>query len=240
MGPDHHLYPPHGPHGDGFGLWWLWPVVPTLFLVLLLLTIWALRDFGVAWLATGGRGRLAAGPRARWRAASARHRQIAAAFAAYECDPQAVLHRPALADVRQPATARFVETFAEACALATDNYPGRAMADAFVVAVDRAAHAWAAAAAAAERLRTAQFAPGERTLLEQTASLLSLARQTPHDGERLAAYDRAAQHLAELKRRCGWVLPQQAAAVLSSESRRALRPAGQPQNAVLRRDIGVA
>jgi hypothetical protein len=206
-------------------MWWLWPIVPTLFLVLFLLTAWALRDVGIAWLAEGGRSRLAAGPRARWRAASARHREIAAAFAAYECDPQAVLHRPALADVRQPATARFIETFAEACSLATDRYPGRATADAFVAAVDRASHAWTAAAEAAERLRTAQFAPGERTLLEQTAALLSLARQTPHEGERLAAYGRAAQHLAELRRRCGWVLPQQAAAVLSSESRRSLRPA---------------
>jgi hypothetical protein len=136
-----------------------------------------------------------------------------------------VLHRPALADVRQPATARFVESFAEACALATDRYPGRAAGDAFVAAVDRASHAWTAATEAAERLRTAQFAPGERTLLEQTAALLSLARQTPHEGERLAAYGRAAQHLAELKRRCGWAMPQQASAVLSSEARRALRPA---------------
>ena len=195
------------------------------FLVLFLLTVWALRDVGIAWIAPGVRARVTPGSRARWRAASAQHREIAATFAAYECDPQAVLHRPALADVRQPATARFVEAFAEACALATDGYPGRAAADAFGAAVDRAARAWTAAAEAAERLRAAQFAPGERTLLEQAAALLSLARQTPHEGERMAAYGRAAQHLAELKRRCGWVLPQQAAAVLSSEARRPLKPA---------------
>jgi hypothetical protein len=225
MGPGHHPHPPHGPGWDGFGLWWLWPIAPMLFLAFSLLTLWALRDVGIAWLAQGGRRRLPAGSRARWRAAAARHRRVATAFAAYECDPQAVLHRPALADVRQPATARFVESFAEACALATDRYPGRAAGDAFVAAVDRASHAWTAATEAAERLRTAQFAPGERTLLEQTAALLSLARQTPHEGERLAAYGRAAQHLAELKRRCGWAMPQQASAVLSSEARRALRPA---------------
>jgi hypothetical protein len=226
MGPGHHHpYPPHGPDWDGFGLWWLWPIVPTLFLVLSLLTLWALRDVGIAWLAEDGRSRLATGSRARWRTASTRYREIATAFAAYECDPQAVLRRPALADVRQPATARFVEAFAEACALATDRYPGRATADAFLMAVDRASRAWTAAAESAERLRTVQFAPGERTLLEQTSALLSLARQTPHEGERLAAYGRAADHLAELKRRCGWVLPQQAAAVLSSESGHALQSA---------------
>jgi hypothetical protein len=206
-------------------LWWLWPLVPLLSLALFAMTWWFLRDIGVALLVDGTRDRLRAGSRARWRAAGARHREIAAAFAAYECDPQAVLYRPALADIREPATARFIEAFAEACALATDQYPGRAMADAFVLAVDRAAHAWTAATQMAERLRTAQFAPGEQTLLEQTAALLRLARQTPHEGERLAAYGRAAQHLAELKRRCGWVLPQQAAAVLQSEARRALRPA---------------
>jgi hypothetical protein len=223
MGPGHHPYPPHGPGWDGFGLWWLWPIAPMLFLAFSLLTLWVLRDLGIAWLAQGGRR--VAGSRARWRAAAARHSKVATAFAAYECDPQAVLHRPALADVRQPATARFVESFAEACALATDRYPGRAAADAFVAAVDRASHAWTAATEAADRLRAAQFAPGERTLLEQTAALLSLARQTPHEGERLAAYGRAAQHLAELKRRCGWAMPQQASTVLSSEARRALRPA---------------
>jgi hypothetical protein len=227
MGPGHHPYPhpPHGPDWDGFGLWWLWPLVPLLSLALFVMTWWFLRDMGVAWLVNESRDRLGTGSRARWRAAAARHREIAAAFAAYECDPQAVLHRPALADVREPATAWFIEAFAEACALATDQYPGRAMADAFVLAVDRAAHAWTAATEMAERLRTAQFAPGEQTLLEQTAALLRLARQTSHEGERLAAYGRAAQHLAELKRRCGWVLPQQAAAVLQSEARRALRPA---------------
>jgi hypothetical protein len=226
MGPGHHPYPPHGPDWDGFGLWWLWPFVPLLSLALFVMTWWVLRDIAMALLVGGARDRLAAGSRARWRAAAARHREIAAAFAAYECDPQAVLQRPALADVREPATARFIEAFAEACALATDRYPGHAPADAFVSAVDRAAHAWTAATEMAERLRTAQFAPGERTLLEQTAALLRLARQSPHEGERMAAYGRAAQHLAELRRRCGWVLPQQAAAALQSEARRALRPAG--------------
>jgi hypothetical protein len=180
------------------------------------------RDIGAADLVDGARARLAAGPRARWRAAAARHREIAAAFATYECDPQAVLRRPALADVRQPFTARFVEAFAEACALATDGYPGRAVADAFAAAADRAARAWTAASEAAERLRAVRFAPGERALLEQAAALLALARESPHDGERVAAYGRAAQRLAELERLCGWVLPQQATVVLRHEARAAL------------------
>jgi hypothetical protein len=224
MGPDHphpwHDHPWHDPHGDGFGLWWL-PVVPILLLAVLLL-LWLVSDLGAAELLGGVRARLVAGPRARWRAAAARHREIAAAFAAYECNPQAVLLRPALADVREPATARFVEAFAEACALDTECYPGGARADAFAAAVDRADHAWRAATEAAERLRAMQFAPGERALLEQTAALLALARETPHDGERQAAYARAAQRLTELQRRCGWVLPHQAAVVLQREARRAL------------------
>jgi hypothetical protein len=224
MGPDH-PYPPHGLHGDGFELWWLWPVVPALLLgsLLVLLFLWGvLRDTRLADIVEGGRAWLAAGSRSRWRAAAARHRAVAVAFAAYECDPQAVLRRPALADVRQPVTAQFVEAFAEVCALATDRYPGRSVADAFAVAADRAARAWTAANEAADRLRAVQFAPGELALLDQAAALLAVARQTPHDGERVAAYGRAAQRLAELQRRCGWALPQRAVAVLQHEARPAL------------------
>src|SRR5437016_3520034 len=125
-----HTHFERGPHWDGFELWWLWPTVPVLLLGLLLLWV-VVRDVGVAALVDSARAGLGAGSRARWHAAAVRHREIAVAFAAYECDPQAVLHRPALADVRQPFTARFVEAFAESCALATDRYPGPAMADAF-------------------------------------------------------------------------------------------------------------
>jgi hypothetical protein len=222
MGPDH-PYPPHGPHWEGVPFWSLWPVVPTLVLgsLIVLLMCWVLaRDLGGTGL-TGAAPR-EPGARSRWRAATARHRAVATAFAAYECDPEAVLRRPGLADVRQPATARFVEAFAEACALATDRYPGRDVAEAFAVAADRAARAWSAAGDAAERLRAVQFAPGEQALLDQASALLALARQSPHEGERVAAYRKAGQRLAELERRCGWALPQPATAVLRHEARPAL------------------
>jgi hypothetical protein len=152
----------------------------------------------------------------------ARHGEIATAFAAYECDPRAVLRRPALADVRQPATARFIDAFAEAGALQTDRYPGRTAAEAYAVAAERAGHAWAAATEAAERLRLAHFAPGERALLDQAAALLALARRTPHEAERAVAYRRAGQRLAELERRCGWALPKRTTTVLHHEAQSAL------------------
>ena len=161
MGPDHH-HPPFGPHGDGygfdhpgFGSFLMAPLVLLLLAILLCtvlpLVLWALRELGVPRAFAMARIRIAAGSRGTWRAALARHRGTAVEFAAYECSPQAVLHRPALADVRQPATARFVDAFAEACALATDRYPGRARTEAFAAAVDRAARAWRAAAEAAAR-----------------------------------------------------------------------------------------
>lgn len=162
MGPDHH-HAPFGPHGDGFGPPGFDSVLLAPFFLLLLLMLvltvlplvmWALRDLGLAELVAGARTRMATGSRARWRAAVTRHRGTAVEFVAYECSPQALLTRPALSDVRQPATARFVDAFVEACALATDRYPGRARAEAFVTAADRAAHAWRAAAEAATRSRT--------------------------------------------------------------------------------------
>src|SRR4051812_41382244 len=212
---------PYGPHPDGFGAWWLGPAL-LVALIGLLLLLWLAGDDRIAGLLGGAGGGLRAGWRARWRAAVARHREVAAAFAGYECDPQAVLRRPALADVREPATARFVDAFAEACARATERYPGRAAGDAFVDAVDRSARAWAAAKDVAERLHAVHFAPGERDLLRQAAALLTLARQSPHEGERLAAYAHAAHRLAELERLCGFVLPQHAAAVLQRDARTAL------------------
>jgi hypothetical protein len=217
----HHHHPQYGPEMDGLESWWFWPVIPVLLLALLVLWV-VVRDIGGADVVGGARAWLAAGTRARWRAAATRHGEVAAAFATYECNPQAVLRRPTLADVRQPATARFVEAFAEACALATDRYPGRAATDAFMVAVDRSARAWTAATQAADRMRDVQFKPGERALLDQAAALLTLARNTTNDAERTAAYRRAAQRLADLERRCGWVLPQQATAVLRHEARPAL------------------
>jgi hypothetical protein len=143
MGPDHHHHP-GGPHGDGFGLWWLAPILAAVLLLPLLL--WAVRELGIGPLA--------------------------------------------------------------------------------VAAEERSARAWAAATEAAERLRAARFPPGEQALLEQAAALLTLARRSPHAGERLAAYGRAGQRLADLERCCGWVLPQRAAAVFRHEARAAL--AGSP------------
>ena len=126
-------------------------------------------------------GQLARGPRAervrvdwrgRWQHALERHQAVAEAYARFECDAKAVLATPGLADVRQPPTARFVDAFAEAVALATERYPARAFARRFIEAVEREEQAWAAAVGAAERSRDARFSPAERDLLEQTRRLL--------------------------------------------------------------------
>lgn len=164
--------------------------------------------------------------RAGWRSARDRYDRTAAAFAAYECDPAAVLARPALADVTRPATARFVEEFAVATALRTDEHPGTARAAEFVAAAEAAERAWSAAVDAADRSRAAGFAPGERALLDQTVKLLATAESTAHEGERHAAYRRAMDRLSELERRTGWALPRSAAVVLQHRARGMLTVAG--------------
>ena len=129
MGQGHHHHH-HGWHGHGFDLWpWL------MLLATLLVGLYLL------WVLLRTRNRI----RGPWRAAVARHRDVAVAYAAYECDPLAVLRRPALADVRVPATARFVDAFAEAGGLLTDRYPGRERAAAFLRSVERAEGAWTTA-----------------------------------------------------------------------------------------------
>ena len=162
MGPDHHHFHPYGPQGDGygfdhpdFGSFLMAPLVLFLMVILLFtvlpLVLWTLRELGVPEAISGARARMAAGSRGAWRAALVRHHGTSVEYVAYECSPQTVLHRPALFDVRQPATARFIDAFVEACALATEHYPGPARTAAFAAAVDRAARAWRAAAEAAAK-----------------------------------------------------------------------------------------
>jgi hypothetical protein len=129
-GYHHHYGPPPGMHDDGF------PFLPVLFTLMMLL--WLVhRTYGldtlVGRLRTAVRGR--PDPvRPRWDDAVTRHAETARAYAAFECDPAAVLHRPALADVGEPATGRFVDAFAEATALGTDAYPGPDAGERFVLA----------------------------------------------------------------------------------------------------------
>jgi hypothetical protein len=142
MGPDFHGHGPHGLHGP-------WPFLPVLgalsLMIALLVALW-ISGYGTVLIAS----MRAPDPwRARWADAVARHRAVAVAYAAVECDPRSVLDRPALTDVREPATARFVDAFAEARALTTERYPAREVAGRFGAAVEREERAWSAALDAA-------------------------------------------------------------------------------------------
>jgi hypothetical protein len=229
-----HGGPGWGRHWDG-GPWWdWWPLLPTLVFAVLILSGMVLLSRRGALLLN--RVPLLGGPapahdpdgwwRARWDDAVRRHRQTAQAYAEYECDVRAVLRLPALADVTQPATARFVDAFSEAVALCTDRFPGREYAERFVAAAERAERSWGAAVDAAERMRDARFAPGERRLVEQVTTLLELALASPYEAERRSAYQRALRRLADLERRSGWRLPRPAAAQLEHRARPQLAAAG--------------
>jgi hypothetical protein len=145
-------------------------------------------------------GRPAAAPRPDlvWAHAQRRFHGLRGEYAAYECDAMQVLRLPALADVSVASTARFVDAFAEAQALETDAYPGGTHAPQFVAAVDRAERAWRAAHDAAERIRLSGLSPAERSTVERVIKLLTTARDSDSDAERLTAYARARSELAKL------------------------------------------
>ena len=220
-GPGPGMYHHHGPPPWIDGADVFLPFLSALFPLLLLM--WVLsRWFVLDALAARSRNALTERRdtvRQRWDAAVARYAQTAQAYAAFECDPAAVLHRPALADVGEAATARFVDAFAEATALLTDAFPGPQAGERFVAAAERADRAWRAAVDAADRVRCGRFAPGERALLEQTLSLLALARSSPHEAERRGAYERARRRLADLERRTGWAMPRPAGELLAARAR---------------------
>ena len=214
-----------GPHGHDSILWDGWVLMlPGVFVAAVLATALALNGPGEA-LYLWVRARLAPDPwRARWDGAVDRPRTTAAAFAEFECDLDAVLRLPALADVEQPATARFVDAFAEANALRTDGFPGPEYAQRFVEAVEHAEQAWSAAVEAAERKRDTRFDPDERRLLAQVRTLLGVAASSTYESERRAAYQQAMRRLAELERRSGWRLPRPAATALEHKARAMLTP----------------
>jgi len=157
-----------------------------------------------------------------WAHARRRFDALRSAYAAYECDPMAVLRLPALADVSVASTARFVDAFAEAQALDTDAFPGGTHAPAYVAAVDRAERAWHAARQAAERIRLSTLSPTERATVERVIKLLTTARESDNDAERLAAYTRARSELTKLDRAGVVHVPLPAAAALDAASRGAL------------------
>jgi len=199
-----------------------WPVMGSLLMTALVLAV--LWSGGLALLM----GQLARGPRAervrvdwraKWEDAVERHQAVAEAYARFECDATAVLATPGLADVRPPPTARFIDAFAEAVALATERYPARAFARRFIEAVEREEQAWAAAVGAAERSRDARFTTAERDLLEQTRHLLDIVGSSEYEQERHTALRQALRKLRDLERRTGWQLPAPAALALEARAR---------------------
>lgn len=154
-----------------------------------------------------------------WHATRARYGRLQQEFARYECDPLAVLQLPALADVAVSSTARFVDALAEAQALDSDTEPPERHREQFAAAVDRACRAWQAARDAADRIRLSRVPAAERATVERAIALLTLARDSGNDAERLAAYGRARVELAKLERSGTLRLPVPAAAALADAAR---------------------
>lgn len=157
-----------------------------------------------------------------WSLARQRFTALRGQYGAFECDPMAVLRLPALTDVTVPSTGRFVDAFAEAQALETEAYPHEPFGAQFVAAVDRAERAWRAAREAAERIRLSGLTPGERATVEKVVKLLTTARDSDSEPERIAAYAKARQELAKLDRAGTVHLPRPAAAALDAAGRGAL------------------
>lgn len=174
------------------------------------------------------------GPRvSTWAGTRTSFARLQREYAAFECDPLAVLRTPALADVSVPSTGRFVDAFAEAQALDTDVVPPPQHQARAAAAVDRAWRSWRAARDAAERIRLAGVPAQERAAVEKAIKLLTVARDSGSEPERAAAYARARAELGKLERTGALRLPTPAAAALDVAARSQLPPgrAGGPERA---------
>jgi hypothetical protein len=162
-----------------------------------------------------------------WHATRTRFAQLRSEYAQFECDPLAVLRLPALTDVTVPSTGRFVDAFAEAQALDTDAEPSDEHRDRYARAVDQAWCAWHAARDAAERIRLSRIPAEEHATVHRAIKLLTMARDSDHDAERIAAYVKARAELAKLERSGTLRMPPAAAAALDAAARAQL-PAAKP------------
>jgi hypothetical protein len=163
-----------------------------------------------------------------WQTSRARFAQLRSEYGQFECDPLAVLRLPALSDVTVPSTGRFVDAFAEAQALDTDSEPPAEHRARYATAVDQAWRAWHAARDAAERIRLAGIPEHERATVQRAIKLLTMARDSDHDAERIAAYAKARAELAKLDRSGTVRLPPAAAAALDAAARTQLPPGRTP------------
>jgi hypothetical protein len=172
--------------------------------------------------------RVADKERKSWASSKRSFEALRAEYGGYECDPLAVLRLPALADVSVASTGRFVDAFAAAQALDTDEEPPAAMAAEYQRAVDAAWRAWRAATDAAERIRLAGLSPEERSTVQRVVKLLTMAEKTGHDAERHAAYAKAREELARLERAGQLRMPTPAMAALDEAARAGLTTAPDP------------
>jgi hypothetical protein len=163
-------------------------------------------------------------PTPDWRSTKARFARLRSEYGQFECDPLAVLRLPALTDVTVPSTGRFVDAFAEAQALDTDTEPPTEHRARYSTAVDQACRAWQAARDAAERIRLASIPEQERATVQRAIKLLTMARDSDHDAERIAAYAKARAELAKLDRSGTVRLPPAAVAALDAAARSQLPP----------------
>lgn len=131
--------------------------------------------------------------RQRWHCAVRSHTATAQQFADYECTPVAVAQRPDLADVTRPATALFIDAFAEVNALATEHYPGTKHAEQFIQAAQRAQRAWQTA------LDTACHSGFSLSTAGQRLPLNSRHEDGPRD-----SHQRTQSRIVALQRVTGW------------------------------------
>lgn len=207
----------------GLITWVLVRLLPVLLLAVLLLGAFTVVRRSARRRRAQASGPDAAAPRRSaaesWTAAKADFDRLRAEYAAHECDPMQVLRRPALSDVSVPSTARFVDAFAEAQAMDTDTHPGEPYDAAYTVAVAKAQRAWRAAQDAADRIRLSNVPEHERGSIERVLKMLTTARDSSSEHERLTAYARARSELDRLDRAGIVHLPRPAQAALSEASR---------------------
>lgn len=161
-----------------------------------------------------------------WEDAVRRHKDILAAYGAYELEPVMLLRYPAITDVTVEPTQTFHVALDDAQALHTENYPGnRGLADAYQQAVVTLRRAWIACESHGKKVGTSYLDGAERAELDTALKLYNHATSSTTPAEQATYYGRAREIVTKLVDRGVLHPPKAQLAQLEGVTRRAIEAA---------------
>ncbi|WP_226995831.1 hypothetical protein [Gordonia phthalatica] len=159
--------------------------------------------------------------RDRWQRGIEHHNQVLGAYGSFELDPKMLLQYPALWDLSAPQVIAFHDSLETAGELRSDEFPGEAMAEKYVAAVNELRSTWAAADRFARSTGTGALSADDARDCRRALKLLNHA-ESAENAERATYLQQVLGTVDRLAERGVVPRPDRARASLQTKIRRAI------------------